>query len=91
MVSVGTLTVVSPLTNLLSLSQGFVWSEECQWAFEAIKTLQCSSPVLSAPDFRKPFKLEVDASALGAGAVLIQGDTAGLGVSLSRPSPGILL
>lgn len=34
----------------------------------------CCSPVLSAPHFSFPFKLEVDASAVGAGAVLLQED-----------------
>lgn len=67
-------SVVSPLTNLLSPSQQFVWSAECQHAFESIKALLCCAPVLAAPDFTTPFKLEVDASALGAGAVLIQED-----------------
>lgn len=65
-------TVVTPLTNLLSPKQTFVWSEECQVAFENAKALMCTSPVLAAPQFDRAFKLEVDASAVGAGAVLIQ-------------------
>jgi beta-lactamase superfamily II metal-dependent hydrolase len=31
-----------------------------------------NSPVLVAPDFEQPFKLAVDASDIGAGAVLLQ-------------------
>lgn len=65
-------TVVTPLTNLLSPKQTFVWSEECQVAFENAKALMCTSPVLAAPQFDRAFKLEVDASTVGAGAVLIQ-------------------
>jgi hypothetical protein len=65
--------VVNPLTSLCSTRIPFVWSTECQYAFEAAKSLLCSAPVLAAPNFFRPFQLEVDASASGAGAVLIQG------------------
>lgn len=71
-------TVVHPLTSLLSPRNDFVWSESCQHAFNSIKTLLSSAPVLAAPDFSRPFKLEVDASALGTGAVLLQEDDIGL-------------
>lgn len=70
--------VVAPLTSLTSVSQPFVWSSECQKSFEAAKAILCSTPVLSAPDFARPFKLEVDASARGAGAVLLQEDGNGI-------------
>lgn len=71
-------TVLAPLTNLVSPKVSFVWSVECQHAFDSAKALLCNSPVLAAPDFEKAFKLEVDASALGAGAVLLQEDSDGL-------------
>jgi len=71
-------TVVTPLTNLLSPKKTFVWNEECQFAFENAKALMCTSPVLAAPQFNQAFKLEVDASAVGAGAVLIQEGTDGV-------------
>ena len=64
--------VVSPLTKLSSPKQPFVWTEECKHAFEGAKSLLCSAPVLAAPDFSRPFTLEVDASASGAGGVLLQ-------------------
>lgn len=67
-------TVVHPLTNLLSLKVDFVWTPECQDAFESIKSL-VHAPVLAAPDLTCPFKLEVDASDVGAGAVLLQDGT----------------
>ena len=67
-------TVVAPLTALTSIARPFVWSSECQSAFESVKALLCSAPVLSAPNFAIPFKLEVDASGTGAGAVLLQSD-----------------
>ena len=69
--------VVASLTSFASPKVPFQWSEKCQFAFEAAKALLCSAPVLAAPDFVRPFKLEVDASALGVGAVLLQEDERG--------------
>ncbi|XP_067261173.1 uncharacterized protein [Chanodichthys erythropterus] len=70
-------TVASPLTSLLSPSRTFIWSNDCQNAFDNIKVLLCSTPVLTAPDVGKDFKLEIDASSVGAGAVLVQEDANG--------------
>lgn len=60
------------LTALLTPSKAFVWSSDCQTAFDNIKILLCSEPVLSDPDFSMAFKLEVSVSEVGAGAVLLQ-------------------
>lgn len=73
--------VASPLTGLLHKAVSFKWSSECQSAFEVLKTLLCSAPVLAAPE--KPFLMEVDASGTGAGAVLLQTDAAGLNHPIS--------
>lgn len=70
--------VVAPLTSALSVTKHFEWTPDCQHAFESVKALLCSAPVLAAPDFALPFQLEVDASALGAGAVLLQEDAEGV-------------
>lgn len=67
-------TVVFPLTELLKAKAHFEWSPECQQAFENVKCLLCSSPVLAAPRFDRTFVLQVDASQVGAGAVLLQED-----------------
>jgi hypothetical protein len=64
--------VASPLTNLLSKNQKFVWTSQSQEAFEKVKAILTNAPVLAGPDFTKPFKLVVDASDVGAGAVLVQ-------------------
>lgn len=71
-------TVAQPLTNLISPKVDFVWTHECQHAFECVKTLLSHAPVLAAPNLSKPFTLEVDASAVGAGAVLLQEDADGV-------------
>lgn len=71
-------TVVSPLTNLLKGTAKFVWSAECHQAFQNAKLLLSSAPVLAAPKLDQPFQLQVDASQVGAGAVLLQSDENGV-------------
>ena len=46
--------------------------EECKVAFEQLKTLMCSHPILQQPDYTKAFFLATDASAYGMGTVLLQ-------------------
>lgn len=41
---------------------------------KCVKTLLCNAPILIAPDCIQTFKLEVDASADDAGAVLLRED-----------------
>lgn len=65
-------SVVTPLTNLLKQSHAFLWTPECQSAFEKVKALLTSAPFLVVPQMNKPFKLQVDSSHAGAGAVLLQ-------------------
>ena len=64
--------VTTPLTQLLKKDVKFVWSEKCQEAFDRLKAILSNNPVLKAPDFSRPFKMAVDASDVGVGAVLLQ-------------------
>ena len=52
-------------------------------SFDPVKAILLSSPVLTEPDFDKQFKLYVDASDVGAGAVLQQEDDQGINHSIS--------
>ena len=70
--------VTEPLTQLLSKRIKFIWSERCDKAFEELKAMLQSAPVLTAPDFKSSFKLAVDASDVAAGAVLLQEDDEGV-------------
>ena len=64
--------VASPLTDLTSCKKKFIWSESCQHAFNQLKNVLCSYPVLAAPDLSRPFIIQVDACESGVGAVLMQ-------------------
>ena len=48
------------------------WDSECQEAFDKLKELCTTSPILAYADFGKPFKLHTDASVLSLAAVLHQ-------------------
>lgn len=65
-------TVVAPLIRLLSSKVKFDWSPQCQLSFVNGKSLISTAPVLAVPQFGDPFQLQVDASNLGAGSVLLQ-------------------
>ena len=46
------------------------WTEECQLAFNKLKELCTTTPILAYVDYKKEFQLHTDASELGLGAVL---------------------
>ena len=50
----------------------FHWSEDCQAAFDQLKTRLTTSPITAFPDFSQAFRLYTDASTTGLGAILAQ-------------------
>ena len=70
--------IVEPLTNLLHKHREFQWSAESETAFQKVKCILNHHPVIAALDFTKPFELSVDASDIGAGAILLQDDEIGI-------------
>ena len=70
--------IAAPLTNLLSKKVKFVWTDDCQLAFDKVKLLLQKSPVLKSIDYEKPFKLIIDSSDVGTGSVLVQEASDGL-------------
>ena len=65
-------TIASPLHKLSEKKTQFRWSNDCQVAFDCLKSHLLSAPILVLPDWSKPFILDTDASDLGIGAVLSQ-------------------
>jgi hypothetical protein len=51
----------------------FIWTEKSQEAFDHMKEVMGTCPVLALPNFTLPFVLECDASSEGIGIVFMQG------------------
>ena len=63
--------IVRPLLDLTKRAMPWVWTEVQTKAFETLKTLMCSKPVLTQPQYDKPFVVHTDASAYGVGTILL--------------------
>jgi hypothetical protein len=64
--------IAKPITDLLRKEEKFVWNAECDEAFQTLKKLLTTSPVLAQPDITKSFDVYCDASGTGLGCVLMQ-------------------
>jgi hypothetical protein len=64
--------IAKPLTELLCKDVAFIWSSIHHDAFQLLKTTLVSAPCLALPNFALPFHIEIDASTIGVGAVLLQ-------------------
>ena len=70
--------MAKPLHKLISgenaarKQKSIKWDPECQEAFDKLRELHNTTPILVYADFGKQFKLHTDVSILGLGAVLYQ-------------------
>lgn len=64
--------ITQPLTNLTRKATTFDWTASCQSAFNRLREVLCSAPVIILPDFSKPFVIVTDASTTAIGACLMQ-------------------
>ncbi|XP_072959235.1 uncharacterized mitochondrial protein AtMg00860-like [Typha angustifolia] len=63
--------IAALLTSLLRKGE-FQWMGKAMEAFETLKTVMSTVPVLALPDFSKLFVVECDTSGEGIGAILVQ-------------------
>jgi len=64
--------IARPLLNLTKKATPWLWESKHKRAFEELKTRMCAASVLSQPNFKKKFFLQVDASGFSVGTVLLQ-------------------
>ena len=69
--------IAKPLNKLTKKTEEFLWTEDCEEAFQELKRKLIEPPILARPDFSKPFILHTDASTIGLGAILAQKDDEG--------------
>lgn len=67
-------TITAPLTELTKKGRKFAWNENAENAMKEIQKILVSAPVLANPDYEKPFIIQTDASDIGMGGVLVQGE-----------------
>ena len=65
-------TITAPLRELTKKNTPFQWSEACQEAYDKLKDVLTSSPVVSYFDVNKESIVLVDASPVGLSAILAQ-------------------
>ena len=64
--------IACPLCNLLAKDVTFAWSQACEGAFDKLKTMLVSPPIMRSPNWELPFEIMCDASDYAIGAVLGQ-------------------
>ncbi|WZY93770.1 hypothetical protein YC2023_066099 [Brassica napus] len=66
-------TIAAPMTSVIKKNVTFAWGPAQEESFNRLKYSLTHAPVLTLPNFDKPFEIECDASGTGIGAVLTQG------------------
>jgi hypothetical protein len=81
-----------PLTNMVGKGAGkaktktFIWTDECQRAFEDLKKATLDTTLLANINYTLPIFIRCDSSQFGAGAVLFQYNEAGQEVPIAYAS-----
>ena len=64
--------IACPLCNLLSKDVPLSWSQACEAAFDKLKTMLVSPPIMRSPNWNLPFEIMCNASDYAIGAVIGQ-------------------
>jgi hypothetical protein len=64
--------IENPIMELQKKNKKFIWTEKCTEAFQNLKELLTTTPILKVPDMDKEFLVCTDTSKEGLGRVLMQ-------------------
>ena len=64
--------IARPLSELTKKENAYVWTDQCQEAFDILKEKLMTHPVLRIVEWDKPFFLTTDANKYALGGVLEQ-------------------
>jgi hypothetical protein len=64
--------IIKPITDFLKKHEKYAWNAERDEAFQTLKKLLTTSPMLAQPDITKSFDVSCDASGTRLGCVLMQ-------------------
>ncbi|GMF63840.1 unnamed protein product [Phytophthora fragariaefolia] len=65
-------SIMVPLARLLKKDEEWRWTEDQQFAFERVKAVLTSKPLVAYPNFEQPFCLVTGASKIGLGICLME-------------------
>ena len=65
-------SIARPLCNFLAKDVPFSWSQACEDAFNKLKTMLVSPPIMRSPNWELPFEIMCDSSDYATGVVLGQ-------------------
>jgi hypothetical protein len=79
--------IIAPIEKLMKKSTEYLWMEECQHAFDALKEHLVTAPILIFTDWNRVFHVHVDTLSITLGIVLAQSREGEIDYPIAFASP----